>query len=197
MRFYHISCVIYNNYVVVVLEAFWFSGWTVAQPVNLLSGLDLKNWIKKVVFHKENFLIVMLPDKTIKKLWSVYGALCSCGTLPYKTSRLDDTSIGSTLRHILPTDLKYNHLKILFFTTFFHTIFITYRFYQAWHIKTSKIFLLFVHFAWFLAFTMICWLYITLYRSRFDVMAYCNGLFKFYGSFISMPGERLSGEYFN
>lgn len=132
----------------------------------------------------------MLPDKAIRKLWRVFGALCSCGTVPYKTT-------GSSLRHILPTDLKYIHLKIVFFATFLHTVFITYRFYQAWHVKTSKIFLMFVHFIWCFAFTMICWLYITLYRSRFDVMAYCNGLLKFYGSFISMPGEPMSGEYFN
>lgn len=38
-----LSYFIHNNYVVVVVEAFWFSGWTVAQPVNLLTGLDLKN----------------------------------------------------------------------------------------------------------------------------------------------------------
>ncbi len=182
----------------IVRKAFLFSGRIVTVPVyQLICCLIFKEFEFKYSFvTKKNFLSVMLPDKTVKKLWNVYGVLCSCGTLPYKTSRSDDSSMGTNLRHVLPTDLKYNHLKIIFLTTFFHTIFIAYRFCQAWHTKTSKIFLLFVHFAWFLAFTMICWLYITLYNSRFDVMAYCNGLFKFYGSFISMPGERMSGEYF-
>lgn len=133
----------------------------------------------------------MLPDKTVKTLKTIYGVLCNSGSLPYQRSESENTDKGLEL--VPPATVKYLHIKVVHFTTICQTIFVSVRFVQSYHAKNQKFFLMFVHFAWSCAFIMICWLHLTLFISRFDVLAYWNGLFRFYGNDFSMPGARMSG----
>lgn len=136
----------------------------------------------------------MLPDKTLSNLKSLFASLCNLGSLPYAPSQ---DSGNSVLSRISSKNGRDNFYKLIVLSTSLHTVFIIVRLFQAYESSNQKFYLTFIHFAWVAAFILTTWLHSTLYLSRHDILAFCNGLFQFYGSYVSMPGATDSGKLYD